>query len=150
MSIGYQKFTCIGNLVYPWGDEKNRTQLMQKKGTDIQFVSNMVAIGRPNEKKIKEKDPNAQTADFIRFTAFGKTAEMLIKYQQKGKPIGLEGRIQIDRVEANGSTAYYTKLIVEKMIFLGNGNGNGNGTPAEEGEPVDSGAEAVDMEYPPF
>lgn len=57
-------------------------------------------------------------ADFIRCVAFGKTAEFIDDYFDKGTRIGISGRIQTGSYEdKDGSTRYTTDIIVERVDF---------------------------------
>lgn len=67
----------------------------------------------------KRDDPNAQTADFPRCTAFGKTAENMSKYLHKGSKVGVEGRIQTGSYKKqDGTTVYTTNVIANHVEFL--------------------------------
>lgn len=57
-------------------------------------------------------------ADFINCVAFSKTAENIAKYFSKGKPILLQGRLQVSTYEKNGSTQWSTDVIVDKFNFI--------------------------------
>lgn len=59
-----------------------------------------------------------RTADFIRCVAFGKTAEFIDDYFDKGTRIGISGRIQTGSYEdKDGNTRYTTDIIVERVDF---------------------------------
>lgn len=68
-----------------------------------------------NRRYKKEGQPEA---DFVRCTAFGKTAENIGKYFGKGKPILIEGRIQTGSYEKDGVKHYTTDVIVETFDFM--------------------------------
>ena len=58
-------------------------------------------------------------ADFIRCTAFGKTAELIANYVKKGNRIGVEGRIEVSKyTDKNGQTQYSTKVVVAHIDLL--------------------------------
>ena len=60
----------------------------------------------------------SEEADFIRCTAFGKTAEFLEKYLAKGSRVGVSGRIQTGSYDTeDGETRYTTDVIVERLTF---------------------------------
>lgn len=60
----------------------------------------------------------SEDADFPRCVAFGKTAEFIEKYLQKGSKIGVVGRIQTGSYEdKEGNTVYTTEVIVERVDF---------------------------------
>jgi single-strand DNA-binding protein len=59
--------------------------------------------------------------DFINCTCFGKTAENLAQYQQKGSLIGVEGRLQSGKYDKDGKTIFTLDVIVQNIEFLGSG-----------------------------
>lgn len=63
---------------------------------------------------------NKDESDFIRCIAFGKTAEIISKYLEKGTQVAIEGRIQTGSYEKNGQKVYTTDIIVDRMHFIGN------------------------------
>lgn len=84
-----------------------------------------VAVDR--KYKGKEGQP---TADFINCKAFGKTAEFIGKFFDKGNRIGLTGSIQTGSYKnKDGATVYTTDVIVNEVEFVepkGNSNAGGN------------------------
>jgi len=67
--------------------------------------------------KDKEKE-----ADFIRCVAWGKTAEHISKFFNKGKQIALEGNIKTGSYEKDGIKHYTTDVWVDKVEFVGSNN----------------------------
>ena len=57
-------------------------------------------------------------ADFISCVAFGKTAENLDRYVNKGDKVGIIGHIQTGSYEKDGRKIYTTDVIVEETEFL--------------------------------
>ena len=57
-------------------------------------------------------------ADFINCVAFGKTAELIGEYLNKGKKIGVNGRLQMNRYEVNGEKRTSYDVLVEQVEFL--------------------------------
>lgn len=57
-------------------------------------------------------------ADFIPCVCFGKTADFVEKYLQKGMKIAVEGRIQTGSYEKNGQKVYTTDIIVDSHEFV--------------------------------
>lgn len=100
----------------------NRSILIGRIVRDIQIheldqgqkvVNNVLAINR-----IYKKGGEGE-ADFIPFVAWGKRAELLDKYCQKGDLIGLEGRLQSRKYEdKEGHTKYVIELVVDHLQFL--------------------------------
>ena len=71
-----------------------------------------------NRRFVRRDDPNAQTADFIRCQAFGKTAEMISNYFHKGQKADLEGRLQTGKyTNKDGQTVYTTDVIIDNIEF---------------------------------
>lgn len=87
----------------------------------------------------KEGQPEA---DFIRCTAFGKSAEFAQKYLHKGLKMGIEGRIATGSYEKDGVKHFTTEIIVEHMDFC-EGKKSGSGSNGEYPPPPD------DSDIPP-
>ena len=84
---------------------------------------------------------------FVDVDAFGKQAETLGQYMQKGRPILIEGRLKLDQWEDKNTGLNRSKLgvILEKFSFVGGGNQNGgNTTPSPATAPPPT------SEVPPF
>ena len=104
-------FNCIGRIV------KDLEVKTSQGGTTV--LNNTVAINRP----FKNKQTGEREADFINFVAFGKTAEIIAQYHQKGSLIGLTGRMQSRSYEnSNGQKVFVTELVVNEMHFTGSNN----------------------------
>lgn len=114
------------------------------KDVDLRFASNSgkaVAKFTLAINRVFKKDET----DFINCLAFGKAAEIIAQYTQKGSQIGVTGSIRTGSYDAkDGSKRYTTDIIVENFQFLGNNarkseNDNGIGSPEnyeELGEPI--------------
>lgn len=104
-------YNCIGRIV------KDLEVKTSQGGTTV--LNNTVAINRP----FKNKQTGEREADFINFVAFGKTAEIIAQYHQKGSLIGLTGRMQSRSYEnSNGQKVFVTELVVNEMHFTGSNN----------------------------
>ncbi len=67
----------------------------------------------------QKRQGEEQQADFIRCKTFGKTAETLSQYQQKGNRLGVEGAIQTGSYKnQQGQTIYTTDILVNRVEFL--------------------------------
>jgi single-strand DNA-binding protein len=88
---------------------------------NVAFTSFTVAVNREFTKEGEERQ-----ADFIICKAFGKTAEFVSKYFNKGRMINLVGRIQTGSYEKDGSKVFTTDVIVEKVYFCGGGSKSTN------------------------
>jgi len=73
---------------------------------------------------------------FLDCTAFGKQAQTIAKYCQKGKPLFVEGRLKYDTWEDKQGFGRRSKVsvVVENFQFIGsNGKAtNENGAPADQ------------------
>ena len=104
-------FNGIGRIV------KDLEVKTSQGGTTV--LNNTVAINRP----FKNKQTGEREADFINFVAFGKTAEIIAQYHQKGSLIGLSGRMQSRSYEnSNSQKVFVTELVVNEMHFTGSNN----------------------------
>ncbi len=67
---------------------------------------------------------------FVDVDAFGKQAETLGQYMQKGRPILIEGRLKLDQWEDKNTGQNRSKLgvILEKFSFVGGGGGQAGGS----------------------
>ena len=82
-----------------------------------------------------------EDADFINCIVWNKQAENLVKYQDKGSLIGVEGQLRSERYEHNGQTKYKTYILVSQIEFLSsskNKEEKGQTNPYEEfGKEID-------------
>lgn len=86
-------------------------------------------------------------ADFIDCTAWGKTAENMVKYLGKGSKIMLTGRIQTGSYERDGRKIYTTEVVASSVEFL---NSRKGGEQAQEDDAVFAAPEEVDDDDLPF
>ena len=77
-------------------------------------------------------------ADFINCVAFGKTAELIGEYLRKGRKVGVQGRIQMNRFEMNGEKRTSYDVLVDTVEFLESKNGAGEDTSYNSGNYNDS------------
>jgi single-strand DNA-binding protein len=65
---------------------------------------------------------------FVDCTSFGKQAEVINQYFQKGKPIFIEGRLKFDSWEDKNGGGKRSKLtvVIENFQFVGGRDGNDN------------------------
>ena len=93
---------------------------------ELNYTKDQTAIAKFTiavDRQTKEKG-----ADFIRVTAFGRRAESICRYMDKGRLIAVQGRIQTGSYkDKEGKTVYTTDVIIDHDEFLG----GKNDTPAE-------------------
>ena len=91
------------------------------------------------DRRFKNQDGQKE-ADFINCQAWGKTAEVLGQYTQKGSRIGIVGRLQVRSYDAQGGTKrWVTEVVVEELEFLESkkdGANNANTQQQSNGEPM--------------
>lgn len=72
-----------------------------------------LAINRPFNKD------GERVADFINCRVWGRTAENLVKYQNKGNLISVIGRLQVDKYQdKEGNNRYMSYVLVEELNYL--------------------------------
>lgn len=77
-----------------------------------------VAVDKPYTKNRPEGE---STADFIKCVAFGRTAENIGEFFNKGNRIALQGRIQTGSYkDQQGIKKYVTEVIVDSFEFCEN------------------------------
>lgn len=66
---------------------------------------------------------------FVDVDAFGKQAEIISKYMQKGRPILIEGRLKLDQWENNaGEKRSKLSVVMESFQFVGSRSDNEGGS----------------------
>jgi len=91
-----------------------QVKTIESSGTPV--VNFTVATNR----KFKNRDGNVlEDAEYHRCVAYGKGAEVLWKYLNKGKRIYIEGRLRTRKWEdSEGKERFSTEVIVDNFIFL--------------------------------
>lgn len=110
---------------------------------EIRYTEAQLAIARLNlavdRQKAKDKESGA---DFINIIAFGKTAEAIEKFTDKGKKLAVQGRIQTGSyVNKEGNKVYTTDVIADRVEFL-------EWKEREEDNDLPAGFEQLDEELP--
>ena len=71
------------------------------------------------EKKAEMESKDQPTADFINIVVWGKLAENVTKFTQKGKRVASTGRIQTGSYQAqDGSRRYTTDVVASNVEFI--------------------------------
>jgi len=78
--------------------------------------------------------------DFFNCTAFGKTAEIVGEHLRKGRKVGVQGNIQMNKYEVNGEKRTSYDVIVNSLEFLESKGGTSDNAP-DAGFPVGNGSE---------
>ena len=78
----------------------------------------VASFGIATNRKYKDQDETI----FVDVTAFGKTAETIAKYFDRGNPIMLEGRLKLDQWESKeGEKRSKLGVILENFTFVRGG-----------------------------
>lgn len=111
--------------------------------------------GAVNKRFVKEGEPNA---DFFQYTAFGKTAEFIMKYFKKGSKMLMTGEVNNNNyTDKEGKKVYGTKILIDNVEFFGTkkdnevsgdssqANGNASATAANNtSSPAEASASSYD------
>lgn len=125
------------NKIFLLGRITNDLELKEGKSNYLQFS---IAVNREYKNEAGQYE-----ADFINCTAFGKTAEIISKYFQKGSKILVEGRLQQNRytdTEGNNKSSY--NVVVDKIQFIENKQNNQENVQKEETDPFEEFSEIVE------
>jgi single-strand DNA-binding protein len=106
----------------------NAVQLLGRFTRDNEFKElGSTSVFRNNiavQRNFKNKDGERES-DFINVVAFGKTAELLNQYFDKGQQVAVQGRIQTGSYEKeDGTRVYTTDVVVDQFDFVGSKNDN--------------------------
>jgi single-strand DNA-binding protein len=73
---------------------------------------------------------------FVDCTSFGKQAEVINQYFQKGKPIFIEGRLKFDSWEdkTDGKKRSKLTVVIENFQFVGGRDGGDQPAPRDDGD----------------
>lgn len=89
------------------------------------------------------KDKNGEKiTDFLPVEFMGKNLTKLASFVTKGKQIGINGSINIDKVNEN----YFTKIKVNKLELLGTNNSNNDQKVMENGANDTKNSQLIPME----
>jgi single-strand DNA-binding protein len=87
---------------------------LRNTNSGLPVTSFTVAVNRP----FKNKEGNYE-ADFINVSIFGKQAENVSRFCNKGSQVGVDGRIQTRSYDAqDGTKRYVTEVIADNVEFL--------------------------------
>ncbi|HDZ22847.1 hypothetical protein LCGC14_0203450 [marine sediment metagenome] len=89
----------------------------------------VVEFGLAINRKWKSQDgEQREETCFVDCKAFGRQAETLNQYMRKGRPILVDGRLQLSQWEdQSGNKRSKLRVVVENFQFLGGGGGGGAG-----------------------
>ena len=113
----YNKVILLGNLT---------------RDPQLSYTPNQTAVvdfGLATNRKWTGQDGSAREETcFVDCRAFGKSAENINKYCQKGRPLLVEGRLTFDSWQAqDGSKRSKLRVTVERFQFIGSADRGGAG-----------------------
>lgn len=125
----YNKVFLIGNLT--------KDPDLRYTPSGIPVARFTIAVNRPSAKS------EAKEVDFINIVAWRRLAEICGEYLKKGRPVSIEGRLQIRPYEKNGEKKIMTEVVADGMQMLGRKD-------AVTQKPSDPKAEGTAQEDVPF
>lgn len=99
------------------------------------------------------KDPAGnvrEKTNWHRLTFFGKLAEVVERYVEKGDRLYVEGHIDYSTTESEGHTRYWTDIIVDELVMLGSLTQDRAGSVDAEDAGVPDPADDPDGDRLPF
>ena len=91
------------------------------KKPELGYTSNNTAVTRFSIAVDRPKKNGEDTgADFPNITVYGKTAENVCRYMDKGRQIAVMGHIQTGSYKKGDTTIYTTDVIADRVEFIGN------------------------------
>jgi single-strand DNA-binding protein len=121
----FNKVILLGNLTR---DPEVRYTPKGSAVCDLGIAVNRVYTTDSGEKR--------EEATFVDVTFWGRTAEVAGEYLKKGRPVFIEGRLQLDSWEdkQSGQKRSKLKVIGETMQLIGARPAGGTAGPSEQGE----------------
>lgn len=86
----------------------------------------------------KDKNGESRGTDFPNIVCFGKTAELAERFLEKGRLVGIQGRIQTGKYEKDGKTVYTTDVLADRVEFLDWGDKKEDGTERQKSAPANT------------
>ena len=138
----YNKVILVGNLT---------------RDPELRVTSNGLSIcklGLAVNRNYTNKDGELKDeTTYVDIDAFGKQAEILAKYMQKGRPLMLEGRLKLDQWESSdGQKRSKLGVVLESFQFIGGRDDNSSHSTSSSNTSVEnentSEGESFDGEVP--
>ena len=132
---GFNKVILLGNLT---------------RDPQLSYLPSQTAVaefGLATSRKWRDKDgTDREDTCFVDCRVYGKQAETVAKYCQKGKQLMVEGRLQLDQWETqDGSKRSKHRIFVESFTFVGGAKDQGG----QQRETQDKPAATTDYGPPP-
>ena len=132
----YNKVFLIGNLT--------RDPELRYTPSGIPVARFTIAVNRPSAKSEKNE------VDFINIVAWRRLAEICGEYLKKGRPVSIEGRLQIRDYEKEGEKRIFAEVVADGMQMLGRKEATTASQASETAAPQAEQAEPSTGEEIPF
>lgn len=91
---------------------------LKYSGNGNAYAKNSLAVRRG----YKDKQSGEYETDWVPITAFGKSAETLANYTNKGSSLAIEGSLQVTQTQNDvGENRTYYDVIINRFHFVGGG-----------------------------
>lgn len=87
--------------------------VLKESAKGAKYCSFLLAVKRARATQNLE-----QNTDFINCVCFGKTAEVLCGYKEKGKMLGVVGELNINEVKSENGKKYFTEIVVSEIDLI--------------------------------
>lgn len=111
----------------------NNVQLLGRLVRDIEVkdlgTTKVAHFTLAVQRQFVDKVSGKREADFINCTAFGKSAEVLAQYVNKGEQLAVVGRLQLGSyTKDDGTKVYTTEVVVSSFTFVSQGSQGSQGS----------------------
>ena len=111
----------------------NRVCLMGRIGRDLEMKKTNSGVSVVSFPLAVDRNGKEGGTDWIDVVAWRGTAEVLYNYADKGRMIGVEGRLQMrDWTDKNGNKRRSYEVQADSVYFAGNRRSEGNDTAAPQ------------------
>ena len=122
----------------------NRVELLGRVGSEpeLRQTQNGTAVVQLRLATERRNGGNQSETDWHTVVCWGKTAEAVAQYVQKGERVYVAGRLQQQRWQTDaGERRSRTEVHAHELIFLGSGNGNSRSAASDSPPPTRSGGD---------
>ncbi len=136
----YNKIILVGNLT---------------RDPEIRYTAGGTAVatlGLAVNRRYRQGEETKDEVLFVDVVVFGKQAENVSEYLQKGRPVLVDGRLSYRKWEtADGQSRSKHEVVANTIQFLGQGSGQGQGrVAADEKHAATEDASPVNEDEIPF
>jgi single-strand DNA-binding protein len=121
---------------------KNKVQLIGRLGQspEVKHLESGKTVANfslaTNEKYKNAKGELMENTEWHNLVAWGKTAEIIEKYVQKGSEIAIEGKLTSRSWEdKDGNKRYTTEVVVNELLLMGKPKGSSNSAKSDDDLP---------------